>query len=263
MKNKVMVWFDGYKSVEVDGKDLPIANLSISTIQDKLPSDLEPNKILGIDWNMSVDNKICFGLNDGSPRIFEADRYDDFIQPYVNLWQAEKDRLEQEQIEAEQEYAKFENRKERALNTIQADYEAVLERGFVRTSLGFDADISPDSSATLMGTQINLVYTMRTMSEGEPPKTVFRDFYGLKRELDVVQVERLICEINGAQNYIRELKYQFKGAVKETFDNASLNTCIETCVYSTLDYSNLDEFGKPTVLPFVESKSIKDRIDTF
>lgn len=262
MKNEVNIYFD-ISAISVDMDQLQIQGVSLSLIIDKLPSDVDFNGVKTMSWsdNTGLPQKGYISLSNGTPFLFGEDKYADYIQPYVDLWQAEKDRLEQEQIEAEQEYAKFENRKERALNTIQADYEAILDRGFVRTSLGFDADISPDSSATLIGSQINLVNIAR-IREGETPKTIFRDFYGLKRELDAVQVERLICEINGVQNYIRELKYTFKGAVKETFDNESLNACIETCVYSTLDYSNLDESGNPTVLPFVESKSIKDRIDT-
>lgn len=212
--------------------------------------------------NYQVAYLDIFGESTQSIEIEKTEEnYQKYCQPLIDLWQVEYDRVQVEQEAAKQELLKYENRKERALNEIQKDYEAVLERGFVRTSLGFDADISPDSSATLLGTQTSLVYTMRTLAESETPKTVFRDFYGLKRELDAVQVERLICEINGAQNHIRELKYAFKGAVKETFDNDSLNACIENCVYSTLDYSNLDESSNPAILPFVEVKSIKERID--
>ena len=103
----------------------------------------------------------------------------------------------------------------------------------------------------------------RNILAEEPPKTVFRDFYGLKRELDKVQVELLICQINIAQNHIRELKYEFKSKVKETFDNDSLNTALDTCVYSTLDFSNLTETNKPTVIPFEQFANYVQRIDKF
>lgn len=182
-----------------------------------------------------------------------------WVQPFIDLWQAEKDRLEQEQIEAEQELLKFENRKERALETLVNDYHGALEGGFVRSSMGFDADISPDSVATLSGTNIAL---NRNILAEEAPKTIFRDFYGLKRELDKVQVELLICQINAAQNHIRELKYTFKDKIKNTIDNESLNAALGTCVYSTLDFSKLSEDGKPTVMPFEQVSTYVDRIDT-
>lgn len=175
-----------------------------------------------------------------------------WVQPFIDLWQAEKDRLEQELL-------KFENRKERALETLVNDYHSALESGFVRTSMGFDADISPDSVATLSAT--NLALNRNILAE-EPPKTVFRDFYGLKRELDKVQVELLICQINAAQNHIRELKYTFKDKIKNTIDNESLNAALDTCVYSTLDFSKLSEDGKPTVMPFEQVSTYVDRIDT-
>lgn len=182
-----------------------------------------------------------------------------WVQPFIDLWQAEKDRLEQEQIEAEQELLKFENRKERALETLVNDYYGALEGGFVRSSMGFDADISPDSVATLSGTNIAL---NRNILAEEAPKTIFRDFYGLKRELDKVQVELLICQINAAQNHIRELKYTFKDKIKNTIDNESLNAALDTCAYSTLDFSKLSEDGKPTVIPFEQVSTYVDRIDT-
>lgn len=258
MKNVFSVWFDGYTTIMVDNETLPISGLSIATIQDKLPPDLDPSTVQGLDWNILTEGKITFGTVGGIPCVVEADRYIDFVQPYVDLWQAEKDRIEQEEQQAQEELNKFENRKERALTQITDDYHDALERGFVRTSLGFDVDISPESVATLLGTQTSLVYSMNTLVEGSPtPKTAFRDFCGLKHELDAMQVERLVYEINSAQNHIREMKYMFKTQVKETYDNDSLNAVIENCIYSTLDFTN----GQPVELLFVQPQSIKERID--
>lgn len=202
-----------------------------------------------VNWKNSVDHY-----------NFQDSEYNQLVAPLVTLFETEKDRLEQEQIQAQQEYDKFENRKERALDSIVNDYHTALEKGFVRTSLGFDADISPDSVATLSATNIALT---RNLFAEETPKTVFRDFYGLKRELDKVQVELLICQINIAQNYIRELKYEFKSKIKETFDNESLNTALDACVYSTLDFSKLTETNNPTVIPFEQFANYVQRIDAF
>lgn len=200
----------------------------------------------------------------GSMQSIEIEKteenYQKYCQPLIDLWLIERDRIQAEEEAAKQELLKFENRKERALDSIVNDYHTALEKGFVRTSLGFDADISPDSVATLSATNLSL---NRNILAEEPPKTVFRDFYGLKRELDKVQVELLICQINIAQNHIRELKYEFKSKVKETFDNESLNTALDTCVYSTLDFSNLTETNKPTVIPFEQFANYVQRIDTF
>lgn len=260
MKNYVEINFS-IKHVKVDNEQ-GLFPLNISTSLIKNPPENKDN-IDEIIWDESlnfnpVSKGTLFYKNGGGNILFDETKYADWVQPFVAIFEAEKDRIEQEQQQAQEEYAKFENRKERALTQITDDYHSVLERGFVRTSLGFDADISPESVATLLGTQINLAYTARTLGEeSEVPKTVFRDFYGLKRELDVVQVERLVCEINGAQNHIRELKYKFKDQVKNTGDNDGLNAVIEQCVYSTLDYTT----GEPVELPFVSTHSIKDRID--
>lgn len=258
MKNSVAIYFST-SAVIVDGERYQFSGVTASVIEKNIPSNINPSQIDSIGWNKLVPNECCFYMTTGEGYHFTEDKYNDYIQPYVDLWQAEKDRLEQEQAEAEQEYAKFENRKERALDSIVNDYHGALEVGFVRTSMGFDADISPDSVATLSATNLALT---RNLIEEEPPKTVFRDFYGLKRELDKVQVELLICQINAAQNHIRELKYTFKDKIKNTIDNESLNAALDTCAYSTLDFSKLSEDGKPTVMPFEQVSTYVDRIDT-
>jgi hypothetical protein len=245
--------------IKVDGEALVFNFSKPATVKD-IPIDL----IEQINWNHYALRNICYyedvlyGQEYREILLTDED-WETCIKPFIDLWQAEKDRLEQEQIEAEQELLKFENRKERALETLVNDYHSALESGFVRTSMGFDADISSDSVATLSAT--NLALNRNILAE-EPPKTVFRDFYGLKRELDKVQVELLICQINAAQNHIRELKYTFKDKIKNTIDNESLNAALDTCAYSTLDFSNLAENGKPSVMPFEQVSTYVDRIDT-
>ena len=260
MKNYVYVGFrDRVISVDREGLRMTVPT---DLIKDVVPENVKAEELSSITWDKSADKQTFFNMNNGAIIFFDSteENYNKWVKPYVDLWQAEKDRLEQEQIQAQQEYSKFENRKERALDSIVNDYHTALEKGFVRTSLGFDADISPDSVATLSATNLSL---NRNILAEEPPKTVFRDFYGLKRELDKVQVELLICQINIAQNHIRELKYEFKSKVKETFDNESLNTALDTCVYSTLDFSNLTEINKPTVIPFEQFANYVQRIDKF
>ena len=260
MKNYVEINLD-IKHVKVDAEQgiFPL-NISVDLIQNPPENKSDIYEIIWdatLNYNPSSKGTLMY-KNGGGAIFFDESKYADWVQPYVDVWQAEKDRLEQEQAQAQEEYAKFENRKERALTQITNDYHSVLERGFVRTSLGFDADISPESVATLLGTQTGLVYAMNTLVEGIPtPKTAFRDFCGLKHELDAMQVERLVYEINSAQNHIREMKYTFKTQVKETYDNDSLNAVIENCIYSTLDFTN----GQPVELPFVQPQSIKERID--
>lgn len=260
MKNYVYVGFrDRVISVDREGLRMTVPT---DLIKDVVPENVKAEELSSITWDKSADKQTFFNMNNGAIIFFDSteENYNKWVKPYVDLWQAEKDRLEQEQIQAQQEYAKFENRKERALDSIVNDYHSALEKGFVRTSLGFDADISPDSVATLSATNLSL---NRNILAEEPPKTVFRDFYGLKRELDKVQVELLICQINAAQNHIRELKYAFKTKVKETHDNDSLNTALDTCVYSTLDFSNLTVEGKPSIMPFEQPSTYVERIDAF
>ena len=248
-------------TVNVNNEPLYFNLVKPNTVKD-IPIEL----IEQINWKrIGVGNALCYyedvlyGEKYREIQLTDED-WETCVKPFADQWQTEKDRLEQEKQQAQEEHAKFENRKERALESLVTDYHGALEGGFVRTSMGFDADISPDSVATLSATNIAL---NRNILAEEAPKTVFRDFYGLKRELDKVQVELLICQINAAQNHIRELKYTFKTKVKESHDNESLNAALDTCVYSTLDFSNLAEDGKPSVMPFEQASTYVDRIDTF
>ena len=226
-----------------------------------VPTDVALDDVEEIWWNVSGTS--CFMLAGGTPVFFAEDKYEDYVKPFADIWQAEKDKRTQEQLVLEQNYAKYENRKARAIKIIRADYDNAAEYGFVRTSLGFDADISPKSSATLAGTQASLAYAVTTLSNGEP-KTDFLDFNSIEHELDVTQVGRLIYEINYAQNYIRGLKHTFKTKINdETADNESLNAVLETCIYNTLDFSKLDDAGNPTALSLSDTtESVIARVDT-
>lgn len=225
-----------------------------------VPADVALDDVEEIWWNVSGTS--CFMLTGSTPVFFTEDKYEDYIKPFVDIWQAEKDKRTQEQLALEQNYAKYENRKARAINIIRADYNSAVEHGFVRTSLGFDADISPKSSATLAGTQASLAYTAATLSNDEP-KTDFLDFNSVEHKLDASQVGRLIYEINYAQNYIRGLKHIFKTKINdETNDNDSLNAVLETCVYNTLDFSKPDESGNPITLSLPDTaQSVVARVD--
>lgn len=238
VQSTTQVYDDSYETYLVDG-GIPM-----------------PEGMFSIDYNKYTEH--CW-INGEAFQEYPNEYAESVLLLIETLIENKTNRIEQENEVAQQEYLKFENRKERALDYIVNDYHTALEKGFVRTSLGFDADISPDSVATLSAT--NLALNNNILAE-EAPKTVFRDFYGLKRELDKVQVELLICQINLAQNHIRELKYTFKDKIKNTGDNDGLNLALEECVYSTLDFSNLADDGTPSVMPFEQVSTYVDRIDT-
>ncbi len=263
MKNEVQIYFDG-QIINVNGELLNISPISLDLILNKLPTDVDFSNTKSMGWsdNMGLSQKGFISLGDGTSFTFDEGKYNDCIQPYVDIWQAEKDRIQQEQEEAEREYQKFENRKDRALQAIRNDYQSVLAQGFVRTSLGLDADISPDSTATLLGTEVALSRQIR-LKEAENPTTPFRDFYDIVHELNQTQIELVIVQINRVQNHLRESKNTFLTNIKNTYDNTSLDEVIAQCIFTTLDYSNLDEQGQPTILPFISSPTALSAIDNW
>lgn len=67
---------------------------------------------------------------DGPNKPLATEDYDDQVAPYVELWQAEKDRLDAEIAAAEAEYNKLENVKARKLATIDAETSSAILAGF-------------------------------------------------------------------------------------------------------------------------------------
>ena len=260
MKNEVCLYLDG-QSMLVDGEYLYTEGVSLDLIANKLPSNVNFDDVKTLGWtsNMGLPQKGFISLADGSLFVFGEDKYNDYIQPYVDIWQAKQDEQQQEQEKAKVEWNKFENRQARAIEVIRADYARAQSDGFMRSSLGFDADISPSSTATLLGTQTNLVATQSTKST-ETPTTAFFDFNGYRHDLDADQVQVLICEINYAQNHLRVQKHRFKTAVTATTDNESLNTCLATCLFTALDFSRAAEEGTPAELPIEQPKTIQERV---
>lgn len=261
MKNIVYVGLkDGIVSVE--NESFPIKNLSADLIKKYLPENIEPADIGGISWCLNDPTQTVFNTYHNGDFRFDVaeENYNKFIKPYVDIWQAKQDEQQQEQEKAKVEWNKFENRQARAIEVIRADYARAQSDGFMRSSLGFDADISPSSTATLLGTQTNLVATQSTKST-ETPTTAFFDFNGYRHDLDADQVQVLICEINYAQNHLRVQKHRFKTAVTATTDNESLNTCLATCLFTALDFSRAAEDGTPAELPIEQPKTIQERVD--
>lgn len=230
IKNRVNIWLDGYTSVEVDWDHLHIEGLTIETISDKLPDNIDPAKVTGIDYNILEKGKITFSTVTGEPFIFDSDRYNDFIQPYVDIWQAEKDRIEQEEQDEEAEYQKFENRQARALVQLNQDFEKVKERSHIKSSLGFTIDANPTAKENVQG----------LIEEVGDSMVQFCDYYNQFHELNKSQLETLKSEINQNGQALYAQKWQYRTQIENCTNNEGLDAVLEAINFTYMDFSPSD-----------------------
>ena len=227
MKNTVSVWF-APMAITVDGEIISFtSNVTIDLIANNLPDDLDPTKINGINWNVMSENNIYFMLKGGSVRKFDSDKYNDYIQPYVGIWQAEKDRLEQEQEEAEAEWNKFENRKARALTQLNVDFETVKEHAHLKSTLGFEADANPTAKENVQG----------LIEEVGDSTVQFCDYYNQFHELNKSQLETLKSEINQNGQALYAQKWQYRTAIEQCSDNEGLDQVVAGIEFKYKDFT--------------------------
>lgn len=230
MKNTVSIWLDGYTNIDVDNDYLHIDGLTIDTIADKLPDEIDKTQIDGIDWNILNPNKITISFKNGTGMEFNSDRYADFIQPYVDIWQAEKDRIEQEEQDEEAEYQKFENRQARALVQLNQDFEKVKERSHIKSSLGFTVDANQTANENVNGLLV-------TIGDGTAQ---FCDYYNQFHEVNKADLETLQTEIiQNAQNLYQQ-KWVYRTQIENCTNNEGLDAVLEAINFTYMDFSPSD-----------------------
>ena len=175
-----------------------------------IPPEIDVNSIVEVVWN--VNDQTYLTLNDGSTVFFAEDKYNDYVQPYVDLWYAEKDRIDKEQEEQKNEWAKFENAKPRKLNLLNEEFDAATNRAYVVSSLGFTIDANETANRNVTG----LISTIGDST------VQFCDYYNQFHELNKAQLETLLDEItkNGQNLYAQ--KWAIREAINATQDNEGL-----------------------------------------
>lgn len=195
------------------------------------------DRLKTIIWNKLRPEQTCLifdgAIDEGGSNLllFGEEKYNDWVQPFVEVWQAEKDRIEQEQAEAEAEYNKFENRKARALTQLNADFETVAERAYIVSSLGFTVDANGTANENVNG----LLITIGTGT------VQFCDYYNQFHELNKAQLEALQSEIvqNGQSLYAQ--KWQYRHAIEDCIDNEGLDAVLATIEFTYMDFTPTGE----------------------
>lgn len=183
----------------------------------------------GLTYHAPVNS---FSWNGGANSFtFSDSDYEQVVTPFIELWQAEYDRIEQEQEEAEAEYNKFENRQARALTQLNTDFETVKERSHVKSSLGFEVDANQTANENVNGLLI-------TIGDGT---CQFCDYYNQFHELNKAQLETLQSEIIANAQNLYQQKWVYRTQIEGCTDNSELDTVLEGIKFTYMDFTQATE----------------------
>lgn len=200
---------------------------------------IDSNKIHQISWKWSNASKISY-YTDGylTGELVEVKLTDDdwetVVKPFADQWQIEKDRIDQEQEEAEAEWNKFENRKARALTQLNADFETVKDRAHLKSSLGFEADANSTAKENVQG----------LIEEVGDSTVQFCDYYNQFHELNKSQLETLKSEINQNGQALYAQKWQYRTAIEQCSDNEGLDQVVAGIEFTYMDFTQTEDTGE-------------------
>lgn len=179
IKNYVEIHFD-IDFISVDGDS--IVDFSELTVDSMLNPPSKKEKITSIVWDVEKKNYPTKGVlffsepinENGESEIYfnEEEKYNDWVQPFVDVWQAEKDRIEQEQQEALEQYNQIQNVKSRAMNYVNQTWDSIEETASVESSLGYTIGVSEKDIK---------FYTARIETMEDTETVTFKDYHNIER----------------------------------------------------------------------------------
>lgn len=201
----------------------------IDTVKNALPDDLKDKTILSLNWLNDESNQCFFVLSDSSTWVFEntEENYNKWVKPYVDLWQAEKDRLEKEEQEEQAEYNKFENRQARALTTLNTEFEQAKTDAHLTSSLGFEIDANQTANENITGLLV-------TIGDGT---TQFCDYNNVFHEVNKADLETMQTEIIQNAQYLYQQKWSYRSQIEECTDGDALDEILAQIEFRYKDFT--------------------------
>lgn len=223
MKKSVYIWFKFDPAVRVGNDPLSISDVSPSLIKSEIN---EPEKLDMIQYNgegSTID--LCY--SDGRGVLVDETEYENYVKPYVDLWQAEKDRLEKEEQEAQAEYNKFENRQARALTTLNTEFEQAKTDAHLTSSLGFEIDANQTANENITG----LLVTIGNAT------TQFCDYNNVFHEVNKADLETMQTEIIQNAQYLYQQKWSYRTQIEECTDGDALDEILAQIEFRYKDFT--------------------------
>lgn len=190
------------------------------------------DSIKSIVWDVSYGNHpthkgVIIFYNNYDYVFFDDEKYDDWVKPYVDIWQAKKDEQEQQEQEAQEEYMKFENRQARALVQLSQDFEKVKERAHIKSSLGFTADANQTANENVNGLLV-------TIGDGTAQ---FCDYYNKFHEVNKADLETMQTEIIQNAQYLYQQKWSYRTQIEECTDGDALDEILAQIEFKYKDFT--------------------------
>lgn len=157
------------------------------------------------------------------------ENYNTYFKYYVDLWQAEKDRLAAEEVY-------FPKRQQTSLENLNADFETVKERAHLKSSLGFEIDANSTAKENVQG----------LIEEVGTGTVQFCDYYNQFHELNKAQLETLKSEINQNGQALYAQKWQYRTAIEACTDNEGLDAVVAGIEFTYMDFTPKDETDEGT-----------------
>lgn len=204
-------------------------SVSLKLIQSQLPENIKDKVINFIVWDTTNPSQTAFNLSNGSAILFEStqENFNNYVKPFVDLWQAEKDRITQQTQEAQAEYNKFENRQARALNQLSDLFEQAKLNARVRTSLGFEIDANQTANENITGLLV-------TIGDGT---TQFCDYNNVFHEVNKTDLETMQTEIIQNAQYLYQQKWSYRTQIEECADGESLDKILAQIEFRYKDFT--------------------------
>lgn len=240
IKNYVEITFqEGSKYIHVDGDSIPCNGIDYDENTFSRNDIINPpenvDEINQIVWDASLkfhpQHKGSIIYSDYTNMLFDEEKYNDWVKPFVDIFQAKKDEEQQQQEEIEAEYNKFENRQARALARLNADFETAAQRAHVKSSLGFEVDANSTANENINGLLI-------TIGDGT---VQFCDYYNGFHELNKAQLETLQAEIIQNAQSLYAQKWQYRTAIEQCSDNEGLDQVVAGIEFTYMDFTQTED----------------------
>lgn len=186
-----------------------------------------PDNLHAIQWHTGSGHYEYTDATANLP-LTEKD-YDDKVYPYVRLWEREHQKAVQARAEAELEYNKLPNVKERKLAELTFALNQVRETAWVMSSLGFQADANDTANTNVDG-------LIKSMTALNLTSTYFCDYNNVTHLVTIDDLKTLQLEIiqNGQALYAQ------KWAIRDAINAAKKKEVVDAIEikFTMMDFTN-------------------------
>ena len=203
----VVVWFNNQSAIKVDNNvldfDLVDDNISAIVYDESL------------QFNPVSAGSICY--KDGTVKCFDQSEYKTIVQPYVDLFNKQLDKIKAEQQAKIDEQNKIENVKTRAKQQLNQQFEQQTRTTHIQSSLGFEVNADAVAMQNVSGLLITI----------ENATVKFCDYNNEFHELTKDQLQTLQLEIIQNAQQLYNTKWKYRTQIDHAKDADEVNQILQ------------------------------------